>query len=157
MEMVWKGSPWLILDHYLTLRHWEPNFDPFNTKEEKVTVWVRFPGIPIEYHDGQFLTNLSRRIGTPVKCDSTTSHADRVNFARVCIEVDLTKTLVSKYRQRKRVLYIEFERLHLVCFQCGKYGHTKETCYEVTHKEQAVNTSMSEAEVLKGLGTSFGW
>ncbi|KAJ7956883.1 Transposon TX1 uncharacterized [Quillaja saponaria] len=64
------GGPWLILDHYLTIRPWEPNFDSLGTKSNVISVWVRFPGIRIEYHDSQFLTRLAERIAHTVILNS---------------------------------------------------------------------------------------
>ncbi|CAN1120338.1 hypothetical protein LINPERHAP2_LOCUS151 [Linum perenne] len=43
------------------------------------------------------------RIGRTVRIDHTTLEGSRGNFARICVEVDLSKPLLSKYRLRRRV------------------------------------------------------
>ncbi|KAJ7969350.1 reverse transcriptase [Quillaja saponaria] len=101
MEVVVQGGPWLVLDHYLTLRCWRPNFNPFTTKNDCVAVWVRFLGIPMEYHDSKFLTKFAQHIGKPIKGDTTTSRMNRDNFAIMRIKINLSKPLVSKDRLRK--------------------------------------------------------
>lgn len=47
-----------------------------------------------------------RLCGQPVKLDSTTTAIARVNFARVCVELDLTKPLVSNFGLETR--YVEW-------------------------------------------------
>ncbi|CAN1128424.1 hypothetical protein LINPERHAP2_LOCUS4620 [Linum perenne] len=59
------------------------------------------------------------RIGIMVRVDHTTLEGSRGNFARICVEVDLCKPLLSKYRLRRRVRRIEYEGLHTICFNCG--------------------------------------
>lgn len=53
---------------------------------------------------------------------------ERAKFARVCVEVDLRKILVSKFKLNGRIYNVEYEGLHLVCFGCGCYGHKKDEC-----------------------------
>lgn len=53
---------------------------------------------------------------------------ERVKYASLCIEVDFRKILVSKFELLNRVYNVEYEGLHLVCFECGRYGHRKELC-----------------------------
>ncbi|CAN1120271.1 hypothetical protein LINPERHAP2_LOCUS111 [Linum perenne] len=69
------------------------------------------------------LKRIGDRIGKTVRIDHTTLEASRGNFARICVEVDLSKPLLSKYRMRRRVRRIEYEGLHTICFTCGCYGH----------------------------------
>lgn len=54
--------------------------------------------------------------------------AERGKYARLCIEVDLRKPLLLKYRLRRRIRRIEYEGIDLICFRCGCYGHREETC-----------------------------
>ena len=60
--------------------------------------------------------------------DNVTSAVSKGHFARICVEVDLLKLLVSKFRLRRRIWRLEYEGLHLVCFGCGLFGYRKETC-----------------------------
>lgn len=45
-----EGS-WTVLDHYLVVKEWAPDFDPVTEKTDKIIVWMRFPCLPIEYFD----------------------------------------------------------------------------------------------------------
>lgn len=56
---------------------------------------------------------------------------ERARFARICVEVDLRKTLVSKFVFEDEEFKIEYEGLNLICFECGKFGHKKEACPQV--------------------------
>ncbi|XVF44620.1 hypothetical protein PTKIN_Ptkin02bG0138800 [Pterospermum kingtungense] len=44
-------GPWMILDHYLIVKEWYPNFDLDMDRMEKVLVGVHFSCLPIEYYD----------------------------------------------------------------------------------------------------------
>ncbi|XP_019178319.1 PREDICTED: uncharacterized protein LOC109173535 [Ipomoea nil] len=121
-------GPWMILDHYLIVKEWEPNFDPMTDKTEKVLVWVRFPCLPIEYYSGIFLWKVGDKIGCPFRVDHATSQASGGRFARICVEIDITKPLLSMFTLEGKRRFIAYEGLHLVCFGCGKYGHAQDSC-----------------------------
>lgn len=107
-----------------------PNFDLFANVMEKILAWVRFPYLPIEYYDTAFLMRVGKLIGEPMKVDQATGSVSRGKFARICVEVDLTKPLLSKFKLRNQIRRIEYQGLHLICFGCGVYGHRKEECQE---------------------------
>lgn len=44
----------------------------------------------------------------------------------MCVEVDITKSLLSKFRIKGRSKKIEYEGIHIVCFHCGVYKHRKD-------------------------------
>lgn len=117
------GGPWLIGDHYLIVREWKPNFDPSDENINLATVWVRLPKLPIEYYDGIFFNKVGSVLGRLFRVDAATESAIRGKFARIGVEVDLSKPLISKFRMRHRYWMVEYEGLHLVCFKCGTYGH----------------------------------
>lgn len=122
------GGPWLVLDHYLIVKEWYPDFDPMTDRTEKMIVWVRFPGLPLEYYDNELLFRIGEKIGRPIRIDSTTSLTSRGKFARLCVEVDITKPLLAKVWLRRKIRRIAYEGIHLVCFKCGMYGHGSEMC-----------------------------
>jgi len=46
----------------------------------------------------------------------------------MCVEVDLTKPLLSKFRLNGRVWGIQYEGLKMICFKCGGQGHKEDAC-----------------------------
>ncbi|XP_031130711.1 uncharacterized protein LOC116032350 [Ipomoea triloba] len=121
-------GPWIIMGHYLTVQQWMPNFFPHKNKLDKLLVWVRFPAVPIEYFEDDFLKKIGKYIGRPIKVDTTTSLVSIGRFARVCVELDLTKPLLSKFTLGGEVIPIEYEGIQMVCFKCDIFGHKKEQC-----------------------------
>ncbi|KAL0294393.1 UNVERIFIED_CONTAM: hypothetical protein Scaly_3122100 [Sesamum calycinum] len=73
----------------------------------------------------ELLMRIGNRIGRAVKVDETTMAASRGRYARVCVEVDLTKPLVSMITLLGFAQAVEYEGLHQICFDCGKYGQKK--------------------------------
>lgn len=70
-------------------------------------VWLRFEALPHEYWQEDILLDLAKCFGTPLLIDKFTLNMEKGKFARVCVELDLTKPLKSgrPYRySRKYVL-----------------------------------------------------
>lgn len=87
-------GPWLIFDHYLSLRPWFTKFDPSTDVIRSIAAWVRFPKLPFDCFDKKFLWSFGNRNGKSIKIDNTTSLQSRGKFARVCIEIDISKPLI---------------------------------------------------------------
>jgi hypothetical protein len=135
------NGPWLIYDHYLTVREWCPNFNPSENHLKKVTVWVRFSGLPIEFYDAKVLTSIGNRIGRTVKVDKNTLLQERGKYARLCVEVDLSKPLLAMFSVKGRTYKVEYEGLHLLCLGCGKFGHYVEGCPEKVKNTSSASTT----------------
>ncbi|OMO50810.1 reverse transcriptase [Corchorus capsularis] len=97
LRRVMDGGPWTVFGHYLTIRRWQPDFNPDTTTIESTVVWVHFPGLPIEY----FHSRLLMAIG------NTLEKAVKVFF-------------------EDRWLSVEYEGLKHICFQCGRAGTTEQ-------------------------------
>ncbi|XP_019168107.1 PREDICTED: uncharacterized protein LOC109163847 [Ipomoea nil] len=127
-DAVKYGGPWMVLDDYLVTQEWRPNFDPRINKMDKLLAWLRFPSLPIEYFDDDFLKKIGKVIGRPVKIDLTTGMASKGKFARVCVQLDITKPLLSNFVINGTEWPKEYEGIHQICFKCSIYGHRMETC-----------------------------
>lgn len=127
-ERVLTEGPWMIADHYLTVRCWSPEFRPSMDTISKIPVWVRLPELPIEYFDEDLLFRLGAFLGKPLKIDTNTALAARGRFARLCVEIGLDKPLVSKVKIGNLWQKMEYEGLHSICFSCGRVGHREEVC-----------------------------
>ncbi|XP_061355713.1 uncharacterized protein LOC133300215 [Gastrolobium bilobum] len=76
-------------------------------------------------------------LGKFIKVDAATTSLARGRFARICVELDLTKPLNAEYKLEGRLKHVEYEGLHLVCYSCGQYGHRLEMCSKKCPTENA--------------------
>ncbi|CAN1796990.1 hypothetical protein LINPERHAP1_LOCUS21102 [Linum perenne] len=89
---------------------------------------------------------IGNTIGRTVRLDLATSEGSRCRYARVCVEIDLTKPLLGKYMIEDRVLKIEYESLENVCVECGIYGHKRESCAVSNTQKQGTEPSNKPTE-----------
>lgn len=68
---------------------------------------------------------MGEKIGRPIRAYQNTRMVARGRFVQLCVEVDITKPLLVKFKMQNRIRTIEYEGIHLVCFGCGIYGHEK--------------------------------
>ncbi|XP_031095020.1 uncharacterized protein LOC115999304 [Ipomoea triloba] len=128
-------GPWKIFDNYLVAQRWEPEFRPRTAKLSKMAVWVRLPELPMEYFRDDTIKAILTNVGKPLKLDKTTSIATKGRFARAAVEVDLNKPLVSDVLLGNSVQLVEYEGLHVVCFNCGVVGHREQSCPESNRRK----------------------
>ena len=128
-DHVMMNDPWMIEDNYLVIREWVPNFVPEEDNITKSIAWVQIPKISVEYFNKQFLLHkIGQKIGGVIKVDSTTANVERGQYTRMCVEVDVTKPLLSKFRLNGRVWGIQYEVLWMICFKCERQGHKEDAC-----------------------------
>ncbi|CAN1272550.1 hypothetical protein LINPERPRIM_LOCUS14613 [Linum perenne] len=121
------GGPWKIFDYYITVARWSPEFNE-DAPIQKILTWVRLPKLPIHYFNPVAVERIGNHIGRTIRLDLATAEGARARYARVCVEIDLTKPLLGKYMVDDRTLYIEYESLDNICFSCGLYGHKDGEC-----------------------------
>ncbi|CAN0917281.1 hypothetical protein LINGRAHAP2_LOCUS30196 [Linum grandiflorum] len=128
-EMVMNGGPWLLGDTYLTVYRWHKGFNPWNSDAKTTMVWIQLPDLPIEYYHPTVVMRIASKIGAPVRVDRATKEGARAKYARVCVEIDLTKPLLPKYKVDGTKYLVVYEGLTNLCTNCGKYGAPAETCH----------------------------
>ncbi|XVE98646.1 hypothetical protein REPUB_Repub03eG0124800 [Reevesia pubescens] len=89
---------------------------------------------------------MASHVGRVVHLDRNTNEALGCLYASICVELDITKALLSKIRIGKQLKNVEYEGLNLICFQCGKVGHKKENCPSVVLVPSPVDPSVSMAD-----------
>ncbi|KAL7246982.1 hypothetical protein ACSBR2_001986 [Camellia fascicularis] len=102
-------GPWVILGHYLTVNKWRPDFHPVANELLSTMVWIRFPGVPIEYFNESLLLRLGNLVGRAIKTEKLIADASRGRFARVCAELNLKNALVSKVGINNVEFAVEYE------------------------------------------------
>lgn len=124
-------GPWLIQDHYLIVQRWRPFFLQSAEISSRVAFWLRIPKLPLELYNTPFLHRIGSSLGTMLRIDKMTSIHSRGRYARICVEMDLSKPLVPHIEVQGHRLPLEYEGLHQICFDCGRYGHKVGQCSPV--------------------------
>ncbi|KAL7206158.1 hypothetical protein ACSBR2_018966 [Camellia fascicularis] len=79
--------------------------------------------------------------------------AARGKYARVCVEMDLRKPLISHITIGRYHYVVEYEHFHLLCFSCGRVGHRKEKCtkFLVIQPEKTIqNMAVNQNDTVTG-------
>ena len=71
---------------------------------------------------------IEKSIGTVLRIDTHTATETRGRFVRLCVQIDVTKPLVTGIFIRKFEQSVSYERIHKLCFDCGRVGHQRENC-----------------------------
>ncbi|KAL4359393.1 hypothetical protein AHAS_Ahas08G0072900 [Arachis hypogaea] len=125
-------GPWMITDHYLLVQRWRPLFFSHEMGIQKVAVWVCIPNLLAELYNRFFLGKVGNSLGTMLKINGHTSIHSRGKFARICVEVDLRQQLVPSFSSLGKDFRLEYEGLHIIYFNCGRYRHRKDDCPELS-------------------------
>lgn len=145
-ETVLLGDPWLVAGHYLTVQCWSLIFDQEREGSLRIAVWIRLPSLPLSCFNKDFLAELGSTFGKVLREDETIFATSRGQFARISVEINLNQPLRSKFQLQGRVLPVEHEGLHQICFHCGKYGHRQEGCPDIPSSS---NSTTDGAAVVK--------
>ena len=85
---VFDKGPWLFAGRYLAQKKWESGLNLYKEPADKIPVWIQMHNIPMEYWTEEGLSFLASVVGVPLYADTATESRRRINYARVCIEID---------------------------------------------------------------------
>lgn len=71
---------------------------------------------------------IARGLGNLVRVDLATLRFQCARFARICVEVNLTKPLKGSVKINGERYYVAYEGLSNICSGCGIYGHLVHNC-----------------------------
>ncbi|KAK9733140.1 hypothetical protein RND81_04G046300 [Saponaria officinalis] len=127
-----KKPPVLLGGHALILKQWNPQILKELDTVSRVPVWVTLPNLDPVFWSEKALSKIASKIGTPLYADPITTHKERLSFARVMIEVDVSIALphhlviTSPYGQIFQ--HIKYEWVPFYCGHCKKLGHEIQNC-----------------------------
>ncbi|KAI9093683.1 hypothetical protein K1719_027132 [Acacia pycnantha] len=122
------NGPWVIFGHYLHVQPWSPSFRPQEHVIDQIVGWIRLPKLPVRYYHKNIIRSIGSVFGDVIRVDYNTDSGDRGKFARLAVNIDLTKPLTSRIQVDGELILVEYEGLPSICFNCGRYGHLKEAC-----------------------------
>ncbi|KAL2235674.1 UNVERIFIED_CONTAM: hypothetical protein Sindi_1299600 [Sesamum indicum] len=93
MEEVIGGGPWLFQGQPIVLQKWEPGMAMRKLKHTQVPVWIKLRHLPLEFWTTEGLSTVASGVGKPLYPDAMTRACTRLDFARVCVMIDVTQKL----------------------------------------------------------------
>ncbi|KAH0661616.1 hypothetical protein KY284_026547 [Solanum tuberosum] len=128
-DRVLCSGPHCLLRRPVIMKPWDPNF---NFKEEILTtipLWIKLPNLPLNCWNSVLLSKIGSSLGNPLYADECTTQTSRISFARILIEMDITRILpiVIKIKDPKgRVLeqQVRYEWKPIFCQKCFQVGHS---------------------------------
>ncbi|XP_060200864.1 uncharacterized protein LOC132629150 [Lycium barbarum] len=144
-----------IEDLQMWLQRWTPDFKP----EEDIPlapIWALLPGLPFHMHNWVYIKQIVEAAGTPIEVDLATKNMNRPSMAKVRIEIDLLKPLVTNVwignededsPLRGFTQKIEYESIPKYCKHCRKLGHNLANCRTIEKKkleQNQVNPTIKE-------------
>ncbi|XP_074304670.1 uncharacterized protein LOC141639442 [Silene latifolia] len=117
MEKI-RSDTWNVNGFPLVFKPWSPTvIDELNVTH--VPVWVLFPNLDPCFWSKAGLSKVASAVGQPICADEHTTHKSKLAFARILIDVDLSKELPKA---------IKINSPYHGTLLCKKIGHTKDRC-----------------------------
>ncbi|CAH9085410.1 unnamed protein product [Cuscuta europaea] len=144
---VLNGGPYTIFGMQLLLKSLSEDFSFDDDEFLKVPIWVKFPNLHMKLWNEEALSEVASMVGVPLATDKITQDRSNHLYARVLIEVDVSRPpplsfpirLPSHKVVTQSVVYETFPNF---CFHCKVYGHHPFICKKLATKER----DMIEAE-----------
>ncbi|KAJ6422910.1 hypothetical protein OIU84_023947 [Salix udensis] len=130
MQAVMERGPWLFGGKAILLQQWYPGYKFDKNRISKLPVWIRLHGLPFPLWSQAGLSLAASMVGRPLSCDSQTYNCQRLEFARLCVEIDAALPKVSSFEvvsplsSEPITVEVEYEWLPPHCQSCKLYGHS---------------------------------
>ncbi|KAJ6925334.1 hypothetical protein NC651_009872 [Populus alba x Populus x berolinensis] len=129
MHGVLEKGPWMFGGKAVILQQWHPHFVFDKNKISKLPVWVRLHGLPFPLWSKSGLSLTASMAGRPLSCDEQTFNSTRLDYARVCIEIDAALPLIHQFEidiplsVDPILIRVEYEWKPPRCGKCCLFGH----------------------------------
>lgn len=144
---VLSEGPYFVNGRPLMLKRM-PKFFSFGHEEmHMVPIWIRLVNLPLILWKDCFLSKIASYLGNPISTDQVTACKGTYNYARVLVEVDVSKELPKEIDitlpDRIHKQLIHYERVPLLCSTCGRIGHTSKG-HELFTKDEKARKGLSK-------------
>ncbi|KAK4384074.1 hypothetical protein Sango_3094600 [Sesamum angolense] len=137
MEEVIEGGPWLYLGQPIVLQKWEPGMVLRKLKHTEVPIWIKLRHLPVELWTTEGLSTVASGIGRPLYPDAITRACTRLDFARVCVMLNVNSKLPKHVvimmpnehgGESACKVDVEYEWIPHKCTGCLSLGHSTKEC-----------------------------
>nr|XP_009759575.1 PREDICTED: uncharacterized protein LOC104212089 [Nicotiana sylvestris]XP_016484351.1 PREDICTED: uncharacterized protein LOC107804915 [Nicotiana tabacum] len=93
MHAVYYAGSYTISNQPINLKPWSEDFDFSKEFPSEIPLWVKFPNLPMNCWGSKSLSRIASVLGTPVFADECTTKQTRISFARMLVEINVSRPL----------------------------------------------------------------
>lgn len=127
------GGPYFAFGRSLLLKEVPEGFEFEKFTDSKTPVWVRFEKLGPHLWSDEILGRMASKLGNPLYTDMLTRTKDRLEYARVLVEIDLCQPLQNSVSLKfsngvEKVYEVTYEKLPNFCTHCKSFKHASGNC-----------------------------
>ena len=150
-DEILKGGLYFLNRAPIVVKKWNANFD----FKAEILRWIRLPNLPLHCWGEETLSRIVSALGVPVIADECTARQLKVSYARVLVEVNITKEFVKDIKVRDNTGR-EFTQRAIpewrpfFCQKCNKLGHERKETNDATHNPVLIGANVKDENKTKG-------
>ncbi|XP_070007223.1 uncharacterized protein [Nicotiana sylvestris] len=152
-DLVLQAGPYTYHNKPFVLQQWRMDFKFDPGSVSVIPLWITFPGLPLGFWSIEALSKLDSVVGKPLYTDKITTEMEKVSYARVLVETDISQPLPDSFKmQTKRgviIQQIEYEWKPKYCCDCIRFGHNSNECWLKEVQEKAVEVKVQQKDAGK--------
>ncbi|XP_026433634.1 uncharacterized protein LOC113331063 [Papaver somniferum] len=131
-DTILNAEAWFFRNQKLNLIEWFPGFDAEKQRTSHASVWVTFPGLPLEFWTEKTLLSLAKSLGTPIVVDRRTLEHEYGHFASVLVDIDFSEAATDAIHITVGGLdfwqAVAIQKIPKYCSKCKLIGHNDKEC-----------------------------
>lgn len=128
---VLEGGPYFFSRRYLVLEEWKRMLVPSKNHPSSIPVWIKLHRLPLEFWNHVAFSKIASAVGKPIYVDEATAQKKRLDYARICVEIEAGEELPSdisiSVNAESVMVGVEYQWLPPKCEKCKVFGHVCST------------------------------
>jgi hypothetical protein len=118
---------WCFADTPTLLKRWTPTFDAKREIIDEDPIWVRLPGLPMQYWNTHRFASIGDLLGSYLEADMSFEDTRIMTVAHILVKINLKKGLLQELTIESAagtfVQMLDYEGIPFRCHRCHVYGH----------------------------------
>ena len=132
-DRILETGPWHIQNMPIIMRKWMPDMETLDFNMSKMPMWIHLGNVPLELFTKNGLSYLASVLGNPLYMDRITANQQRLAFAKICVEVDVTIEIPKFIEVKRRngsmiTIFVDVPWWPPKCSHWRIFGHVDRSC-----------------------------